>query len=167
MSTPLEIELVEQAGDWSQFDAEALLAGLPAAVAAHERADGVVTVALADDATLRDLNSRFRGKDRPTNVLSFPAAGIGVGGEDHHLGDVILARETLWREAAEQNKKPEHHFIHLVAHGILHVLGHDHIEDDEAERMEALEVAILAEMGVPDPYAETEAGAAFASSTRN
>ncbi len=153
---PLALEIVEQAGDWSGLEPERLLAPVAAAVAARQPASGTVTVALADDATVRGLNAQFRNKDKPTNVLSFPSPGVGVPGEDPHLGDVILARETLAREAAEQGKSPEHHFIHLVIHGILHVLGHDHIEEDEAARMEALEIAILGDLGLPDPYAETE-----------
>lgn len=154
----LSLEIVEQAGDWSALDAGTLLRDVPRAVTAHEPAEGLVAIALGDDAMLRDLNLRFRGKDKPTNVLSFPAADLGVADGDHHLGDVVLARETLTREAAEQGKTPQHHFIHLVIHGILHVLGHDHIEEDEAARMESLEVAILADLGLPNPYAETEPG---------
>lgn len=153
---PLALEIVEQAGDWSALDAERLLAPVPAAICAEEAVSGLVTVVLADDETLRELNSRFRGKDKATNVLSFPASSVGVVGDDPHLGDVIVSLQTLRREAAEQGKTLEHHFIHLVTHGILHVLGHDHVEEDEAERMEATEIAILSGLGLPDPYAEME-----------
>lgn len=112
-----------------------------------------LAVVLADDAMVRDLNRRFRGKDAPTNVLSFPAADPAIA--DGPLGDVILARETCRREAAEQGKPLDHHLAHLVVHGVLHLVGYDHEADDEAERMEAAERAILRGLGVPDPYADT------------
>ena len=151
----LTLEIVEQAGDWSGFDAEALLRDVPGAVAARAPAVGLATVVLADDATLRDLNSRFRGKDKPTNVLSFPAGTQLVPGEEPYLGDIVVSRETLLREAEDEGKSPPHHFIHLVTHGILHLLGHDHIDEHDAIRMETLEVEILVKLGLSDPYAET------------
>lgn len=110
---------------------------------------GVVTVSLTDDETVADLNQRFRGKSGPTNVLSFPAAETARP----FLGDVILAHGVCAREAAEQGKPLADHLRHLVIHGVLHLLGHDHIEDDEAEAMEARERTLLAKLGVPDPYA--------------
>ena len=105
-----------------------------------------LTVALADDKRVRALNARDRKKDKPTNVLSYPS------GERGFLGDVVLARQTVWREAREQKKSPADHVTHLVVHGTLHLLGHDHETDAEAERMEALERRILARLGVADPY---------------
>lgn len=110
---------------------------------------GVVTVSLTDDETVADLNQRFRGKAGSTNVLSFPAAETARP----FLGDVILAWGVCTREAVEQNKPIADHLRHLVIHGVLHLLGHDHIEDGEAEAMEAIERTLLAELGVPDPYA--------------
>lgn len=110
---------------------------------------GVVTVSLTDDETVADLNQRFRGKSGPTNVLSFPAAKTARP----FLGDVILAHGVCVREAAEQGKPIADHLRHLVIHGVLHLLGHDHIQDDEAEAMEAKERTLLAKLGVPDPYA--------------
>lgn len=110
---------------------------------------GVVTVSLTDDETVADLNQRFRGKAGSTNVLSFPAAETARP----FLGDVILAHGVCTREAAEQGKPIANHLRHLVIHGVLHLLGHDHIEDDEAEAMEARERTLLAKLGVPDPYA--------------
>jgi probable rRNA maturation factor len=107
-----------------------------------------VTLLLTDDATVRDLNVRFREQDRPTNVLSFPAPT----NPEHFLGDVALAYGVCAREAAEQGKPLAHHLQHLVAHGVLHLLGYDHIGDDEAEAMEGLERVVLAGLGVPDPY---------------
>ena len=113
-------------------------------------ADGdAVTILLTDDDSVRDLNARFRGKDYATNVLSFPAPQNPEG----HLGDIALAVGVCAREAAEQGKPHVHHLQHLVAHGVLHLLGYDHETDAEAEHMEGLERVILAGLGVPDPYA--------------
>ena len=108
-----------------------------------------VTVLLTDDATLHDLNSRFRGQDRPTNVLSFPAPTSARP----HLGDVALAFATCEREANEQGKPLSSHLTHLVAHGVLHLVGYDHESEAEAVVMEALEQDVLAGLGLPDPYA--------------
>jgi probable rRNA maturation factor len=159
----LEIELAEQAGDWSGFDIEARIGAIARALPAREPdAIGVVAVALANDATVQDLNARFRGKDKPTNVLSFPSEENP--GPDVHLGDIILAAETLRREAAAEVKSPADHFTHLVVHGILHVLGYDHESVEDAERMERLETRILADMGIEDPYAEPASDRAVADS---
>lgn len=107
-----------------------------------------LTVALADDKAVRALNARDRKKDKPTNVLSYPS------GETAFLGDMILARQTVWREARAQKKSPADHVAHLVVHGTLHLLGYDHETGDaDAERMEALERRILARLGIADPYA--------------
>jgi probable rRNA maturation factor len=114
--------------------------------AAQARARGEIAVVLADDRTLRRLNRDYRGKDRPTNVLSFPIAGR------ESLGDVVLARETLLAEAAAQGKRPADHLAHLVVHGVLHLLGYDHKRAGQARRMEALEVKVLRGLRVADPY---------------
>lgn len=107
-----------------------------------------LTIALADDRAVRALNSRDRKKDKPTNVLSYPS------GERAFLGDVVLARQTVWREAKAQKKSPADHMTHLVVHGVLHLLGYDHeTSDADAERMEALERRVLAKLGIADPYA--------------
>jgi probable rRNA maturation factor len=105
-------------------------------------------VLLTDDDSVRDLNRRFRGKDVPTNVLSFPAPENPEG----HLGDIALAYGVCAREAGEQGKPLGRHLQHLVVHGVLHLLGYDHMSDDEAEAMEGLERVVLAGLGVPDPY---------------
>jgi probable rRNA maturation factor len=115
----------------------------------------VVGVALADDAAQQALNRTWRGKNAPTNVLAFPAADPAIPPPDGApllLGDVVLAYETVAREAAEQRKPLADHLRHLVVHGVLHLLGHDHIEPAGAAAMEAREIAILAELGVPSPY---------------
>ena len=123
----------------------AALAALDAEDAGHEG----VTILLTDDASVRELNARFRQQDKPTNVLSFPAPR----NPEFHLGDLALAYGVCAREAAEQGKTLAHHLQHLVVHGVLHLCGHDHMGDDEAEAMEGLERAVLASLGVPDPYA--------------
>jgi probable rRNA maturation factor len=145
---------IEDAG-WTSAapEAEALAVRAAEAVLLSEGADGEhVTVLLTDDATVRDLNARFRGKDAATNVLSFPAPP----NPEKHLGDVALAFGVCAREAAEQGKPLAHHLQHLVAHGVLHLLGYDHMTDAEAEAMEGLERVILAGLGIPDPYAAGE-----------
>jgi len=100
---------------------------------------------------VRDLNARFRGKDSPTNVLSFPAGPNPMG----HLGDVALAFGVCESEARAQGKPLADHLRHLVVHGLLHLLGYDHEDEAEGDVMEALERSILSRMGVPDPYGET------------
>ena len=108
-----------------------------------------IVVLLTDDEAVGELNGRFRHKDAATNVLSFPA----VENPEGHLGDVALAFGVCAREAAEQGKQLSHHLQHLVAHGVLHLLGYDHMSDDEAEAMEGLERIVMAGLGAPDPYA--------------
>lgn len=117
-----------------------------------------LSIVLADDAAQRRLNHDWRGIDRPTNVLAFPAWEAGVSAAPEMpllLGDVVLALETVSREAAEQNKTIADHLSHLVVHGVLHLVGYDHQVDEEAAVMEALEGSILAELGVADPYRVT------------
>ena len=120
-----------------------------AAAAAHLPADCEIAVVLTSDDEVRGLNRDWRGRDRPTNVLSFPLVAPGAAGP---LGDVVLAAETVEREAQTLGRPVAQHAAHLVVHGVLHLLGHDHASDDEAARMEALEVRILATLGIADPY---------------
>ncbi|HEY8573461.1 rRNA maturation RNase YbeY [Phenylobacterium sp.] len=149
----IDIEIEEAAWSYAEADAEALARRAGEAVLLGEGADGEhVTVLLTDDATVHALNARFREKDAPTNVLSFPAPP----NPEKHLGDVALAYGVCAREAAEQGKPLAHHLQHLVAHGVLHLLGYDHMTDSEAEAMEGLERVVLAGLGVPDPYAAGE-----------
>ncbi|SIQ41060.1 probable rRNA maturation factor [Aeromonas sp. RU39B] len=114
-----------------------------------------VTVRLVDEAESNELNLTYRGKDKPTNVLSFPfEAPPGI--ELPLLGDLVICRQVVEREADEQGKPLEAHWAHMVVHGCLHLLGYDHIEDDEAEEMEQLERDIMNELGYADPYADDE-----------
>ncbi|MDO4777827.1 MAG: rRNA maturation RNase YbeY [Cardiobacteriaceae bacterium] len=110
-----------------------------------------VTVRLTDNDEIRELNREYRGKDAPTNVLSFPC-DWDLPEEPRLLGDIVIAVEVVNREAKEQGKKMEAHWAHIVVHGLLHLLGYDHLDDAEAETMEALEKQILGKLGYPDPY---------------
>jgi len=118
-----------------------------AARAAVGRRRSALVVALTDDKTVRKLNAKHRGSNKPTNVLSYPSDARGF------LGDVVLARETVWREARAQGKRPADHVSHLVVHGVLHLLGYDHETGEaDAERMEGRERRILKGLGIADPY---------------
>jgi probable rRNA maturation factor len=113
-----------------------------------------VSLLFTDDQTMRGINAEWRGKDTPTNVLSFPAFPLRPGmAPKPLLGDIVLAFETVAREAKADAKPLEHHLSHLIAHGLLHLFGHDHETDTEAEVMEQLERQILAQLAIPDPYA--------------
>ena len=142
----IEIEVEDAAWTASLPEAEAVV--LRAATAALGTVEGDVVVLLTDDAGVRDLNARFRDKDRPTNVLSFPAAESAFP----HLGDVVLGHAYCAAEAEAQGKTLSDHLSHLVVHGVLHLLGRDHEDDVEAEEMEAEEREILASLGIADPY---------------
>lgn len=113
-------------------------------------------VHLADDAHIRDLNARWRGRDEATNVLSFPAVEPANIRQARLLGDIVLAFETVAREAAAEGKPLADHYRHLVVHGFLHLIGFDHETDADAQRMEAMETRILARLGVADPYRASE-----------
>lgn len=144
----IDVEIEDETWARDLADAPALVvAAAQAALAAAQR-EGAVVVLLTDDTGVQDLNSRFRGKDSATNVLSFPAPP----NPEDHLGDVALAHGVCVREAAEQGKTLAHHLQHLVAHGVLHLVGYDHETDDEAEDMEGLERVVMAGLGAPDPY---------------
>ncbi|HMK81243.1 MAG TPA: rRNA maturation RNase YbeY [Xanthobacteraceae bacterium] len=118
---------------------------------ARDVAGRATAILLTDDAAIRELNARFRGIDKPTNVLSFPAPPSDPAGA---LGDIAIAFETTAREAALADKPLAHHLSHLAVHGFLHLIGYDHAEDAQAEEMELLERRILGRLGVPDPYAQ-------------
>lgn len=150
----MNVDVEVEAEAWTQAlpDVEDLTAAaIQAATAASDRRTEMtnLTVLLADDAAVADLNERFRGKEGATNVLSFPSPA----NPDGHLGDLALAYETCAREAHDQGKPLAAHLSHLVAHGTLHLLGWDHEDDSEAEAMEAVEREAMARLGLPDPYA--------------
>lgn len=134
-------------------DMEAIVAKTLAAVAAEVESRGeTVAVLFTDDAAVRMLNARWRGQDKPTNVLSFPAAASPDGAPAPGLGDIALAFETCAAEADAQSKTLHDHAVHLLVHGVLHLLGYDHEDEDDASEMEGLEREILARLGVADPY---------------
>jgi probable rRNA maturation factor len=155
-------EVLVVADSWqTEPDAEAVIHRAIAAAAEIADADigeAELAVMLTDDAGIRTLNNNWRGIDKPTNVLSFPALQpTGPGGPDdapRMLGDIAIAYDTTRREADEEQKPFDHHLSHLAVHGFLHLIGYDHEKDDDAEAMEALEREILAQLGIPDPYAD-------------
>jgi len=156
----VEIDLSVEAGDWPS-EAE-LLALAERAVAAclaelDVAGESELSLLFTDDAHVRTLNAEWRGQDKPTNVLSFPAFDAAPGDAlAPLLGDIVIAFETVKSEAALEEKPFEHHLTHLVVHGLLHLMGYDHEADDEAELMEGLERSILGRLAIPDPYALTD-----------
>jgi probable rRNA maturation factor len=156
-----DTDILISADGWQhEPDCEAVVQrAIAAAAAAADAATGgaEVAVMLTDDAGIRALNRDWRGIDKPTNVLSFPAppepAHSGAGGAPRMLGDIAIAYETTRREAEAEQKPLAHHLSHLAVHGFLHLVGYDHEADDEAEAMEDLERKVLAQLGIPDPYA--------------
>jgi probable rRNA maturation factor len=150
----IEIEIAVEAPAWMSLpDAKVTLRrAIEEAIADAGLAETELGVVLTDDAHIRALNRAWRGADEATNVLSFPVpAGPAPG--PRLLGDLVLAFETVMREAAAMGKSANHHLSHLAVHGVLHLLGFDHERDEESEAMEDRERAILARLGVPDPYA--------------
>ncbi len=148
----IKTEILIEAAAWKtawprlRMDIRALAKALAASEAFSGcEGGGQFVVVLADDRRLHDLNKRFRGKDKPTNVLSFPDAEAPFGG-------IALSLETIKREAREQGKPLINHSKHMILHGFLHLLGHDHQRARDARLMEGLETAILASMSIPDPY---------------
>lgn len=145
-------------GEWEALaNRSALVAGEGEPLLANRRL--LVSVLFTSDAEVHTLNREWRGRDKPTNVLSFPMldrdelSQLGPDGPPAMLGDIALAYETCAREAAEKGVPLEHHTMHLIVHGLLHLAGHDHVDSDaQAEQMEALETAILAKLGIADPY---------------
>jgi probable rRNA maturation factor len=153
------VDLVVEAGDWPARTKLARIAATAIAAAAsgarlRPTADAEVTVVFTDDAHVRRLNRTYRGKNRPTNVLSFPAPPAPGGALAPLLGDIVLAAETVAKEAAAAGIAVTDHLTHLIVHGFLHLIGYDHEEDAEALAMEALETRILKKLGITDPYAE-------------
>ena len=122
--------------------------------------DAELAVMLTDDSGIRTLNNNWRGIDKPTNVLSFPAlqpTGTATPSDvPRMLGDIAIAYETTRKEADDEQKPFDHHLSHLAVHGFLHLIGHDHENDDDAEAMEGLEQEILAHLGIPDPYTDRD-----------
>ena len=155
----IDIDLLVEAGNWPTKRelrklVRAAVAGVMEEISAQADAGVELSVVFSDDVHVRTLNAGWRGKDKPTNVLSFPAFTLEKGAPlPPMLGDVVLAAETVAAEAAAENKPLNHHATHLVMHGVLHLLGYDHETEAEAEEMEAVERRALARLAIPDPYA--------------
>lgn len=154
--TAIEVDCTVEAGDWPPADT--LVPLIETAIAAAARtadlvAGGEVSVLLTDDAHIRALNAKWRGKDKATNVLSFPANAGAVPDGPVLFGDIVLARETVLAEAETEGKAIDHHVAHLLVHGFLHLLGYDHETPEEADAMEELERRALAGLAIRDPYA--------------
>ena len=151
----IEIDISVRKKDWLHTfrDVQNItlsVVGITLEKAGVEQSGQELSIVLADNDFVQDLNKEWRGKDKPTNVLSFPQDEPGM------LGDIILAYETIVDEAQTQQKRFEDHATHLIIHGLLHLLGHDHEEDHEAEIMERLEIEILQDLGVKNPYEITD-----------
>jgi probable rRNA maturation factor len=147
----------------TEADAEAVIHRAIAAAAEIANADhgeAELAVMLTDDDGIRTLNSNWRGIDKPTNVLSFPAlqptGPVGPDDAPRMLGDIAIAYQTTRKEADDEQKPFEHHLSHLAVHGYLHLIGYDHENDADAEIMESLETEILAQLGIPDPYSDRD-----------
>jgi probable rRNA maturation factor len=158
MTAP-HLEIIVEAPTWNALRGvkPALRRAISAAAAPMRLKESELAIVLTDDSAIRALNRRWRGRDKATNVLSFPAHGlVPPGSGPRPLGDIVIAYETMTREAQEQGLPLTHHLTHLAVHGFLHLLGYDHESDTEAETMEQLERDILARLDVPDPYATRE-----------
>ncbi|WP_438750550.1 rRNA maturation RNase YbeY [Pararhizobium sp. O133] len=163
----LDIQISIEEGPWpSEADLQALSERVLTAAAdflkreekqPFPKVPPEVSLVFTDDASIRSINAEWRSQDKPTNVLSFPAFPLMPGKKPGPmLGDIILAHETLVREADDLGKPFNEHLTHLLVHGFLHLFGYDHLEDDEAERMESLETRILAGLGLSDPYGDSD-----------
>jgi probable rRNA maturation factor len=157
-------EVLVVADCWqTEPDAEAVIhraINAAAEIAGADVGDAELAVMLTDDSGIRTLNNNWRGIDKPTNVLSFPAlqpTGTATPSDvPRMLGDIAIAYETTRKEADDEQKPFDHHLSHLAVHGFLHLIGHDHENDDDAEAMEGLEQEILAHLGIPDPYTDRD-----------
>jgi probable rRNA maturation factor len=157
-SADVTIDILVEAGGWPDETELARIArralhGVLAEIGAEPQTHSELSVVFTDDAHIRTLNAGWRSKDKPTNVLSFPAFPAGHGKAlPPMLGDVVLAAETVAAEARDEGKPLADHMTHLIVHGILHLIGYDHEIDAEAEMMEQAERRILASLAIPDPY---------------
>jgi probable rRNA maturation factor len=151
----IDVALIVEGEEWSALgDIDALSRRAFAAAAKEAPAEGAVALLLTDDGELQQLNRDFRGKDKPTDVLSFPALPM----DRPHLGDIAVAYGVAARDAALQGKAMADHLSHLLIHGYLHLLGHDHETPAEAGEMEACEIRALASLGIANPYLLSDTG---------
>lgn len=155
----VESDLWGEAEDW-RADIDGTVAMAQAMADAEIAEDAELSLVLTDDAAIRVINREHRGFDKPTNVLSFPQEDPDADAYGPMLGDIVVAHETVLREAEDDGITFRAHFLHMIVHGFLHLVGYDHITDDEAGEMEGLETAILARLGIADPYADAPMGGA-------
>jgi probable rRNA maturation factor len=150
----LKIDVLIDSGRWkSAGNIRPLVRrAVRAAASTRSTSEAELAIVLTDDSAIRQLNRLWRGVDAPTNVLSFPAATRQAEDEPAHLGDIVLAYQTIAREARAEGKPLAHHVAHLAVHGYLHLVGFDHEHDDDAEAMEQAERKILRRLSIPDPY---------------
>ncbi|MEM8972723.1 MAG: rRNA maturation RNase YbeY [Pseudomonadota bacterium] len=157
----LTFDVVTESGNWRLFEPIAdHLQKVSGVIERHLELPAThceVCLALCSDDKVRELNAQYRGKDSATNILSFPSAPlIAEQSGPHLLGDLAVADQTLLNEAAANETPLAAHFTHILLHGVLHLLGFDHLEEQSAKEMEELEIAMLAELDIPDPYAGAE-----------
>ena len=159
-ASPLQIDIQTQSMLWDAqpLAAQTVREAIGAAASTLSTAGGEVSIVLTNDSAIRDLNREWRGIDRPTNVLSFPASGQTGGGDACFLGDIVIAYETLERECDDEHRIFLHHLAHLTVHGFLHLIGYDHQTDVQAEEMEGLESKIMMRLDLPDPYSARDLG---------
>lgn len=161
----ISVDILAESALWGEaetwrFVVETAVAMAAAAADAEIADDAELSLVLTDDAAIRMLNRDHRGLDKPTNVLSFPQDDPDADAYGPLLGDIVVAHETVAREADEEGISFQEHFLHMIVHGFLHLVGYDHMNDDEAEEMEGLETAILARLGIANPYADAPMGGA-------
>lgn len=140
------VDISTRSPKWPSLDDMIEKVALETLAIAKQKSPAELSIVLADDVFVQNLNHHYRGKDKPTNVLSFPAE------DPFMMGDVVLAYETVKKESTQHRRNFEHHVMHLIIHGILHLMGHDHESDNQAEEMESLEIRILRSFGVKNPY---------------
>lgn len=159
-TSPPQVDIQTQSPLWEAQPMAAQIVHDAIATAASElsTAGGEVSIVLTDDSAIAKLNRDWRGIDRPTNVLSFPASDHKAGEGVRLLGDIVIAYQTLERECEDENRAFLHHLAHLTIHGFLHLSGYDHQTDTQAEEMEALESKIMLRLNMPDPYLARDVG---------
>ena len=159
-ASPPQIDVQTQSPLWKAqpLAEQTVRDAVAAAAAALSTEDGEVSIVLTDDSAVAHLNRDWRGIDKPTNVLSFPASGHKASEGAHFLGDIVIAYETLVRECDDEDRIFLHHLAHLTVHGFLHLIGYDHQTDTQAEEMEGLESKIMTRMNIPDPYLSRDLG---------
>lgn len=156
----IDIDILIEAEGWPEEEALLLVAQKAVDTAWKslftDDGNSELSLVFTDDASIRELNAQWRNMDKATNVLSFPAFPVKAGAKPGPmLGDIVIARETVMREASEEDKPFDHHLNHMIVHGFLHLLGYDHEDDSDADIMEQWERDILAALAIPDPYSQT------------